>query len=73
MSISAIGQRDLSYIETVNKKNIEDQDKRSAENLANARKWQIQLDDLKEMVAGYNMSKLPLAQTLVGDSVDMSA
>ena len=71
MDITAVGKQP-SYIETVNKKNIEDQDKRMAENLSNARKWQDQLEGLREMQMGYNISKLPMAQELIGESVDVS-
>lgn len=73
MEIVSIGTQQPTYIETINKKNIEDQDKRTAENLANAKKWQNQLENIREMVSGYNISKLPLAQNVVGGTVDLSA
>lgn len=64
MGISAISQSEPSYIESVNKKNIEEQDKRNAENVVKFRKLQIQMEDLREMQSGYELSKLPMGQAL---------
>lgn len=69
MSISIqANQPAASYLEEVTRKNVEEQDKRNAENVVKFRKLQIQMEDLREMQAGYELSKLPM-----GQAVDVSA
>ena len=65
MSISIqANQKPATYIEEVNKKNIEEQDKRNAENVVKFRGLQIQMEDLREMQSGYELSKLPMGQSV---------
>jgi predicted ATPase len=50
-----------TFLHLINRQNIEDQDERNRQNLVDAKKWQEQLEDLRAMERGYNLSKLPMS------------